>query len=87
MENKFLELYSNITKESFNTFIDLKNNLLLHQPSYLIKENKWQIIPNTNEGLYKPFVYVCVVAALLFLELIVPNFQSEFSNIPEFHTA
>lgn len=51
MENKFLELYSNITKESFNTFIDLKNNLLLHQPSYLIKENKWQIIPNTNEGV------------------------------------
>lgn len=50
MNINFLELYSSITKESFNTFKDLKNNLLLHQPSYLIKENKWQITPNTNKG-------------------------------------
>lgn len=50
MKINFLELYSSITKESFNTFIDLENNLLLHQPSFLIKEDKWQIIPSTNEG-------------------------------------
>ena len=50
MENNFKELYSTITKQYLNTFVDVKNNLLLYQPLYLLAKNKWQIIPNTNEA-------------------------------------
>ena len=60
MKEDFKELLSYYTEESFNTFINKERNLLLHQPSYLIKENKWEIIPNTSEAFilnnfYKKF--------------------------------
>ena len=50
MESDFKPLYSSITKEFLNTYIDLERNLMLHQPSYLLKEDRWQINPTTNEG-------------------------------------
>jgi len=50
IESNFKPLYSSITKEFLNTYIDLERNLMLHQPSYLLKENKWQIVPNINES-------------------------------------
>ena len=52
MESKFKPMHSYFTGESFNTYIDVDRNLVLHQPSYLLKEDKWQIKPNTNEGEY-----------------------------------
>lgn len=50
MEDNWKVLHSAFTGESFNCYIDTERNLLLHQPSYLLKENKWQITPNTNEA-------------------------------------
>jgi hypothetical protein len=50
MESNFKPLYSSFTKEFLDTYIDLERNLMLHQPSYLLKENKWQINPNTNKS-------------------------------------
>lgn len=50
MENNFKPLHSYFTGEFLNTYIDIERNLMLHQPSYLLKENKWQITPNTNEA-------------------------------------
>jgi len=47
-KDNFKPLHSYITKEFLNTYVDIKRNLMLHQPSYLLKENKWQILPNTN---------------------------------------
>ena len=52
MENNFRELHSAITKEFLNTYLDLERNLMLHQPHWLIKENKWEIVPHTNEAKY-----------------------------------
>ena len=49
MENNFKPLHCYFTGEFFNTYIDFERNLMLHQPSYLLKEDKWQIVPNTNK--------------------------------------
>ena len=50
MESNFKPVYSFFTKEFLDTYIDLERNLMLHQPLYLLKENKWQINPNTNKS-------------------------------------
>ena len=49
MENNFKPLYSFITKQFTITYIDVERNLMLHQPFYLLKEDKWMIVPNTSE--------------------------------------
>ncbi len=48
--DNFKPLHSYITGEFLNTYIDLERNLMLHQPSYLIKESKWTITPYSNEA-------------------------------------
>jgi hypothetical protein len=46
----FLELHSYFTNKSFNTWIDQERNLMLYQPPYLIKEDKWKIVPFTDDA-------------------------------------
>lgn len=46
----FEELYSVITNESLNTFIDQERKLMLYQPYYLILEDKWKIIPYSDDA-------------------------------------
>jgi hypothetical protein len=50
MEN-FKPIYSSIVDNCFlGSYLDLERNLLLHQPSYHLKEDKWIITPNSNEA-------------------------------------
>jgi hypothetical protein len=50
MEN-FKPIYSAIVKNYFlGSYIDLKRNLLLHQPTYYLKEDKWTITPYSEEA-------------------------------------
>ena len=47
----FKPLYSAFVNDYFlNSYIDVERKLLLHQPSFLLKENKWQIVPNTDDN-------------------------------------
>lgn len=50
MENNFKPLCSYFTKEFFHTYVDIERKLMLDQPWYLIKEDKWRIIPNTTDS-------------------------------------
>jgi hypothetical protein len=50
MEN-FEPIYSSVIPNYFlESYIDIKRNLLLHQPWYYIKENKWTISCMSNEA-------------------------------------
>ena len=50
MENYFKPLYSYYIGEFLYTYLDIQRGLMLDQPSYLIKDNKWRIVPNTNDS-------------------------------------
>jgi hypothetical protein len=46
--NDFIEMFSATDNKSFNSFLDVKRNLLLQER---FSENCWEIVPYTNEGV------------------------------------
>ena len=68
----FVELRSAITGGDFNTWLDIDRNLILYQPFYLIKENKYKIKPNSNDAkeLNKFYNYYNVIFYKKYFEIL-----------------